>query len=1101
MYKHFSHSLFHCNRLLALALALQAFGYAQSSLGGLTGRVVDSHGKPLAGATVELFEPGRKELGWTATSSSSGEYQFVGIPPGSYTVVVKLDGFDTKYVNGVPVLAGTEGRQEVRLKTGAPATSTQSAAHHIATTQTVDLGASAISELPLAQRQASSVAGLLSNVVPDGTGQISVNGARVRSNGILVEGNETNLLASRAEGLQLTNLDAMSEVTVQAGAADARYGRAGGAIVNQTLRSGGDAFHGSLSVQVENSALNALSNTQANSNYVKSFDKAAPGSDQRYTLAMGGPILPGSTYWFAGYQWRTNSAESTAAFTTLTQRGRDLLRGRFPTGRNTNVDNLLGAMEASYATTNATNLPLGSSRGDIEVGTFYRSDRQSASAHQPLFKLDHRASDSDFLTFHALLDRNSSDSFGPMTLNGFENGFRRNYAALGAGWTKVISARTSNEARFFMNTQRADRTFEGSNLLASTLPLISIEGLSNIGAGPAIPNGVRGNSYGFQERLQTLIGRHRISLGLELARETSRQTLSFNELGALTFTSGGGFSALANYVDNFGGTTGLATRDFGSNSFRTQAWRQSYYLQDEWQLLPSLKFTIGARYDLFGQPFRSIETAGYGGIFNLDPTTFEGPYNRNNPIKADRNNFAPHLGVAFSPAAQEGPLGWLLGDRATVLRAGASTGYDSWFSDLLRGPASSSPFVVTTQMLSQAPTTVSRGASSWLGQVPAEVRTVTALDNQTQISRRLENPYYIRLYAGLQREFAHQIVLDVAYVGTRGRQLYQMEDLNPLVPQSARIFPDGYSAATIPAANQSQRLDALQGQRLVVGNAGKSNYNALQVNVQRRMRGGLMLQAGYTLSRLMDTASDVYDGTGAFGGVALAQMPSALGGLGQEWGLSSLDRKHRGVISYVYDLPFFKGRKDAAGLLLGGWQMAGIGTLQSGTPYSLLNGLDADGYGGASTDRPDYNASGQPGVRAVLSSTSPTGYINPDAGNAPIAASDAMYIQRPTCTSASGCRAGTLGRNALRSASLFNWDANVQKSFALGERSRVQFRADFLNLLNKPQYGMLSASSLYAPSGMSIGNNLQSTLGGRFLNEGMLDGGGRTVRLMLRLLF
>jgi hypothetical protein len=207
------------------------------------------------------------------------------------------------------------------------------------------------------------------------------------------------------------------------------------------------------------------------------------------------------------------------------------------------------------------------------------------------------------------------------------------------------------------------------------------------------------------------------------------------------------------------------------------------------------------------------------------------------------------------------------------------------------------------------------------------------------------------------------------------------------------------------------------------------------------------------------------------------------------------------VQTSVYELPFFKGRRDAISYIAGGWQLGGILTYQSGVPFSLLNGLDADGIGGAATDRPDFNPSGTPGVRAVVSSASPTGYVNPDANNAPINPATAMYIQRPTCTAASGCPAGNLRRNTLRGSDLFNCDANLVRSFALGERARIQLRGDVLNVSNTPHYGYYSASSLYSPIGAGAGLNLQTAAPGSFLNQGMFDGGGRTIRLMLRLTF
>jgi hypothetical protein len=1098
MQKHFLPFLI----LVSMSISLS---FGQTSLGGLTGLVKDPAGSPVGGVAIEIFAPDRKDLAWSATTNASGAYSFVGLPIGDYNVVLKKDGFTTINVTNVPIHAGVDALKDFTLTAMQAAASVAIRSSDLGLAPLATMSQTAVAELPLARRGAANLLATMPGATPDlataGGSSFAIDGARPRSNSFLIEGVESNNLFTRGQGLLMTNADAVSEVTAFSNAPDARFGRAGGAIVNLTLRNGSDQLHGSFSSQFENSAFNALSNTQAQSNFVRSFDKAAPASDQYHTATLGGPARTGYTYWFFGYQWRKTAAETTNQFTTLTANGRDTLRGRFPSTRNGYVDNLITAMQNSLAFKDAFNIPLGLNRGTVEAGTYYRSERQNAGAQQPVFKLDHRLSDSDLISFHGIMDRYSSDNYGPLNLNGFDTGLTQRYTAGGAGWSRVFSPRSTNELRAYFTSQRFDFPITGDNALANATPLISIEGLSPFGIRSTYPQGSRGSSYGVQERFRTVVGRHRVSLGFEYSREKGRIAVPFNNRGSISYTSGGGFSGLANYIDNLGGSGGVAEREFGANTVFTSAPRQSYFIQDEWRILDSLSLTLGARYEYFGQPLNGLATAGYPGIFNLDPTTFEGPYSTSNPLKADRNNIAPNIGVAYSPSFRQGPLGWLFGDRKTVIRAGASVGYDGWYNDLLSGSASSAPSLFSTQVFSVASTSVSRGTQSWYGQLPTESRDVSALDGQTQLSRNLQNPYYIRTHFGIARDLFRSIVLDVSYVGSRGLQLFQLEDLNPLVPASLRQYPAGYTAASFDAARLSGRLDPLQGQRYVIGNAGKSQYHSLQVHLSRRFQNGLMFDGAYTFSKLMDTSSDITPGGSGYITTALSQTPSALLGLNSEYARSSYDRPHRAVFSYVYELPFFKGRRDAISYIAGGWQLGGILTYQSGVPFSLLNGLDADGFGGAAADRPDFNPSGTPGVRAVVSSTSPTGYVNPDANNAPINPATAMYIQRPTCTAASGCRAGNLGRNTLRGSDLFNWDANLVKSFALGERARIQLRGDVLNVSNTPHYGYYSASSLYSPSGAGAGLNLQTAAPGRFLNQGLFDGGGRTIRLMLRLTF
>lgn len=172
----------------------------------------------------------------------------------------------------------------------------------------------------------------------------------------------------------------------------------------------------------------------------------------------------------------------------------------------------------------------------------------------------------------------------------------------------------------------------------------------------------------------------------------------------------------------------------------------------------------------------------------------------------------------------------------------------------------------------------------------------------------------------------------------------------------------------------------------------------------------------------------------------------------------------------------------------------------------MVNGADADGFGGGGVDRPDFNPAGKPGTRAVPNAASATGFVNPDAANAPIAASDARYIALPACNitvNTRGCRPGNAGRNLEVSPALNNFDMNFLKTVRVNERVRFEFRTEMFNFLNRPQYGWRSASA-FAPTNAAIGTVAASATAsapGRFMNFSVLEGGGRVVRFNLKLLF
>jgi hypothetical protein len=243
--------------------------------------------------------------------------------------------------------------------------------------------------------------------------------------------------------------------------------------------------------------------------------------------------------------------------------------------------------------------------------------------------------------------------------------------------------------------------------------------------------------------------------------------------------------------------------------------------------------------------------------------------------------------------------------------------------------------------------------------------------------------------------------------------------------------------------------------------------------------------------------------------------------------LSLFDRTHRASFTYVYELPFMRDQRGILGRLGGGWQISGVTVFESGVPFTVFNGFDADGIG-ANNDRPNFNPNGQRGVRAVpvvATAANPgpagtlrgaiIGYVNPDviigktpAGAdifAPIDPSTAQYIANPAFAAGQAGsipRFGTLGRNTERTPGTNNFDFNVQKRTRIQETTSLEFRAEFYNIFNHAQYTQGSVSP-FSPTGGTIGSNLNTTVAGRFLNPNtpVSDGGGRVVRFQLKLLF
>ncbi len=240
-----------------------------------------------------------------------------------------------------------------------------------------------------------------------------------------------------------------------------------------------------------------------------------------------------------------------------------------------------------------------------------------------------------------------------------------------------------------------------------------------------------------------LHGNHTFRFGLDVLKQRSRQFAPIVERGSLTYINGGGsWSGFANFLDDFGGSGGGPRRDFGSAKYYPFLTRQAYFFQDRWKVKDTLTLTLGIRYENFGQPLDSLRTSVYTGLFNIDPATLQGPFNQPNKAGHDNNNFAPTVGLAYSPSFEHGLLGSLVGNKRTVLRMGYQIGYDSFFNNIASNAQTSAPNVLATTVSSTVSATTPRGLGNTSGLLPTTSRAVIPQDNQTLVIKHLVNPYY-----------------------------------------------------------------------------------------------------------------------------------------------------------------------------------------------------------------------------------------------------------------------------------------------------------------------------------------------------------------------
>jgi Carboxypeptidase regulatory-like domain/TonB dependent receptor-like, beta-barrel/TonB-dependent Receptor Plug Domain len=1106
-------------------LCMSITTFAQTSRGTVSGVVTDPTGAVIASASVVLTNSATT-VSRTTVTNEDGFYRFDAVDLGTYNIKFTATNFAPLVKSNIIVSANQTSTVDGQMALGTQELTVDVTAESGALLQTEapvrggNIDATRITELPTPTRNpvslAMTLAGVSTNRFGFGDDTFTVNGGRGRSNNFLIDGTENNDISIAGQGFQIKNPDAVSEVSVQTSNYDAEFGRAGGGVINTVTKSGTNQYHGTLSWQYDSTRDDAITNIQSNIPDINLRGYPPYGTEHIFAGTFGGPVkLPrlydgkDRTFFFVAYQNQRQASNSTVNIFVPTASGRSTLRSLFPQGTNPRVDTYLDLTSGVVGTSNPTPIALGNGRSGIEFATAAPSFAKNYVEPQFQVRIDHRVSEKSQLSARYLFaDQNDAIGGADLGLPGFTTSELNRYQNFLISETHVFTPTLTNELRLSYNRIALSFPLNPPNPLGLTLPNIIIAGVSNvtgsvynIGIQTNLPQGRVANNYVIQDTVTKISGNHTFRFGFDLLEQRSRQFAPINERGSLTYSAGGGFTGFANFVDDFGGSGpagGSANRTFGSPRYYPELFRQAYFFQDRWRVNDALTLTLGLRYENFGNPVNSIRTAAFTGLFNVDPVTLEGPYSQPSKAKNDNNNFAPTIGIAYSPPFASGLLGRLFGNKRSVIRAGYQIGYDTFFNNIASNAATSSPNVIATQVNSTENAANPRGRVNLSAALPLVARPLSPFDAQTLVDPNLVNPYYQRWSLGIQRELPAQLIFDVSYVGSKGTKLYVNEDRNPLVPAELQITPPGYTGPV------SGRIDNLQGGRTIRSNSGSSIYHAGQVQVTRRFNRGLALTGSYTYSKLIDNASEIFASAGLVNS-SLPIIPHILGGERNERAVSLFDRTHRAVITYVYDLPFMREQKGLLGHIAGGWQIAGITTFESGVPFTVANGQDSNGLVG-NNDRPDLNPNGRPGVRAVPVADGTgaiTGYINPDNNDAPIDPSIARYIGLPAFNPSrpnSRRLTGTAGRNTERTKGINNFDFTLQKQFRMTEGTSLQFRAEFFNIFNHPQYGSESVSPFSEPSS-GPSSTVHTSPGGRFLQPQFGDGGGRVIRYLLKLTF
>jgi Carboxypeptidase regulatory-like domain/TonB-dependent Receptor Plug Domain/TonB dependent receptor len=1049
---------------------LVRLAFSQETTGTITGAVTDAQDALMQGAVLRLsnLEQGASRQ---ATSNQQGIYQFNFLEPGRYQVTASRTGFRPVVKTDLVLTVGQTMRIDFNLQLGdvnqsITVSDTRSQMLQTESSEVSQIiNATQVADLPLNGRNFDDLiplmAGATTGMQGQSNGGYNLNGSRSDSNLFIIEGQSNNDFNNNL--LIRPEIDAIQEFQILTATFSAEYGSTGGGIVSVQLKSGGNQFHASLFEFLRNDKLDA-NNFFANDVPLPSGQTSASREKLRrnqFGGTVGGPIVRDKTFFFMDYQGSRQVAGATTIQTvpTLLERGgnfsQDLVPGK-PLYDNSFLQTIfpnqtIPASALDPAAVKLTNLypvpnvPGAFIPGQGVVNNYSTSGIGANNNNQFDIKLDHYLGSADTLSGHYTFSQGNqlipaafgNGTVGPCvgcgTVLDLLAGSPQNRSQqAGLAETHIFTAATVNEFRFGVTRYWSFyQTSDGGKNLASDvgIPNVNVSAYTTglpwfdfspapswIGTSPFTPSLTAYTNWEESDSLSLLRGRHSIRLGFDMHRKSNNTAANFFGKGAYIFTPFFTGNAFADFLTGRAteiqqtltpGTTGLRGQEYGA------------YIQDDFKVTPRLTLNLGLRYDLFPGAYED-----YNRLSNLDPATgvvqLAGKNGApRNFIPTDYLDFAPRFGFAYALASD------------TVIRGGYGISYvnaNNFVSYIGANPPYTQSFTLVNLSFKnyQAINLLSQGLPTGLAPTPANFNPNQAAGNYDQAGANNRTPYTQSFGLNLQRALPGNFVVEAGYVGTKGTRLPGEVDGDPAAPgnpatqQQRRVY-----AAALP--NVTGITDYI--------NAFSSTYNSLQVKVEKRFSHGLQFLSTYTFSKSIDSASgSPVTGGGDSNSSNFMQNPF-------DWNadraLSSFDVRNKFVMAFNYNLPFGRGQamgrqwNRAVDILLGGWQVNGILTAQSGLPFSVF----------ATSSAQCGCSSG--GLRAeLIGNPFPSGFHQSvQQWFDPAAFSDPPPEQY-----------GNSGRNIIPGPGLTDLDFSLFKKFKVDEKRIFQLRAEYFNILNHSNF-------------------------------------------------
>ena len=1044
-----------CLLLGSLFSSLAAYG--QTDTASIVGTAVDASGAALPNAVVTLVNLGTN-LKTVAKTDSAGNYIATPLKIGNYSVAVEVQGFKGVTRTGIVLQVQDRLRVDFTLQVGSVSEQiTVRDAAPLLQSESSALGdvieSQQIADLPLNGRDYTQLVALTTGVTKitesgiglsggsvtasngNAGGAFAVNGTRGLLNNFILDGIDNNSNDNGAQVLK-TNVDAIQEFKVQTSNYSAEFGRSGGAVINATIKSGTNGFHGTVFDFLRNDVLDARG-------FFEPTDTAkAPFRQNQFGFTFGGPIKRNKLFFFTDYQGTRIGTAVTDISTvpTLAELNGDFsaiqsqiydpqtttvvngqaVRAPFP-GNIIPADrfdpiahnilslypapNVPGALSNNYIANDpgSNNIDQGDVRGDYVINQSQQLFGRFSISHTnkfqqpPLPGLADGGGGFQGISYDSTrgLAVGHTWAIRPTMVNDVRVGFNRDH------YTNGLPA-------YGLNVPPADLTVPGvpDNPAFNGLTLFQISGgFRRLGVPGFSPTVSASQEIQYGDTLSIIHGKHSLKIGAQFRRSQFDLQQLGSPRGRMRFTgqltssaddpNGGGYPL----ADALLGLTPNSNISLGG-TFHNRQNTYGGFIQDDFKLNSKLTLNLGLRYD-YTSPIYDANNQMANLDFATGKLVLAGQDGASRGlVKTDKADFAPRIGLAWQVRQH------------TVVRSG----YGRFFSyqETRTGDPFqlyyNVPFVVEPNYQSDGTVPALTVSGGFPAVNPNNITGGSVTTSAEGADTRLHAPVLDEWNLNIQQEFPGSMLLEVAYVGSKATHLQSMLDMNqdpvpgPGDIQSRRPFPQFGSFNDIV-------------------DRGNSNYNALQVKVEKRMTHGLMFLSSFTYSKSLNDQPEI---------CCSSPTPQNSYDLSHEYGPSDFDQRLRWVSSFDYQLPIGKGQRfmgsgRAADLILGGWHLGGIFTIHTGFYFTPEMSFDPSNTGSNGLYRTDQTCNGNlpRGQRSI------NNWFNINCYPLP---ADFTF--------------GNAAKNSLEGPGAVTSDMSLRKIFDITESKNLEFRFEMFNAFN-----------------------------------------------------